>query len=204
MAIVNEILVGRYNRAIQKLLNMKGPASLRQIAGELISTWQFFNGVENRVLESIFTYEQAQPAGPVAAQTNAFQLRNPLTSGIISVIESLIVEATVNDLFEISHSNANPADLATVLGGAATDSRIAIGPSSIYSFSSASVGFLVNSLKHVAVPANSALELIQQQNQEIVLGPGSAVRINNNVVNTTNRVSIRWRERVLEESERSV
>jgi hypothetical protein len=51
MAKYNEILTGRYNRFIQKLFSMKGPAPAPQLSSDIAMQMSFFNGVENRYLE---------------------------------------------------------------------------------------------------------------------------------------------------------
>ncbi len=52
-------------------------------------------------------------------------------------------------------------------------------------------------------PANQSVEFITYENQEYPLLPGEAMQINSNVANQQIRASFRWRERLLEESERA-
>src|SRR5437660_10167921 len=78
MARFNEIQVGRYNRFIQKLLQIKGPPSMAQVATEMQPVFQFFNGAENRYLEGWLRYGQAAsvPAGG-AGTFSMVPLRTP-------------------------------------------------------------------------------------------------------------------------------
>src|SRR5713226_3934628 len=114
MAIYNEILVGRYNRALQKLLGMKGPASMNQLAGELITTFNLFYGTENRYLESWDRYavENEQTAG--AGNTAFLRIRNPTNSGVVAVIEKCELNISTQDLVTWQIGTAT-ADLASVV-----------------------------------------------------------------------------------------
>src|SRR5207245_11471807 len=92
MARFNEIQVGRYNRFIQKLLQIKGPPSMAQVATEMQPVFQFFNGAENRYLEGWLRYGQA--ASVTAGGAGTFfmvRLRNPATSNVIAVVEKIVV-----------------------------------------------------------------------------------------------------------------
>ncbi len=76
MAGYNEILSGRYNRCLQKLLSMKGQASTNELASTIQPNFQFAWGNEMRFLESWNRFGIGQQVGPQAAQLNSFQLRN--------------------------------------------------------------------------------------------------------------------------------
>src|SRR6266851_4747570 len=74
MARFNEILVGRYNRSLQKLLSMKGQAVMPQLASELQPTFSFFSGAENRYLESWERFGNRQPPAALATLLCAVSL----------------------------------------------------------------------------------------------------------------------------------
>ena len=71
MARFNEILVGRYNRLIQKLFGMKGDAALFQFSTEMMAVLPMFMGNENRYLESWTLFGLSLQQAAVAANTSA-------------------------------------------------------------------------------------------------------------------------------------
>jgi len=97
MAIFNEILVGRYNRALQKIFGIKGSPPVRQVAGEITPAISMFYGVEHRITESWNRYAIGVAAGPVAAQVCNFRYRNPRGSGVLAVLEKVIFFPQQND-----------------------------------------------------------------------------------------------------------
>src|SRR5713226_5812707 len=91
MARFNEILVGRYNRMLQKLFSMKGAAPMPQLASELAPTINFFSGVENRSLEAWNRYGLLLSITAGAATNSLLRIRNPSTTNVIAIIEKLTV-----------------------------------------------------------------------------------------------------------------
>src|SRR5258708_33716745 len=89
MAIFNEILVGRYNRALQKLLGIKGSPPVRQVGGEIMPILGMFYGVDNRFLETWYRYAFNFDQPAIAGLTTAVRFRNPAGSGVIAVLESV-------------------------------------------------------------------------------------------------------------------
>src|SRR5229473_5047766 len=91
MAVYNEILAGRFNRALQKLFGIKGPPAVPQLGGEIVPSVSMFYGVENRYLEAWerFGFQIVQAA--VVGQAGSFRLRNPVNSGTIAVLEKITV-----------------------------------------------------------------------------------------------------------------
>src|SRR5260370_10296088 len=89
MAKFNEILSGRFNRALQKMLSMKGGPPSAQLATEIGTQFQFPLGVEFRNLESWFRYGAAPGLPAVAAANAVFRFRNPAGSNVVAVVEKL-------------------------------------------------------------------------------------------------------------------
>jgi len=203
MARFNEILVGRYNRFLQKLLSMKGEASLFQVSSELQPVLPFFAGCENRVLENWdrFALFAVQPA--VAASLGAVQIRNPAGSNVLTVIESLLVwEAATDQPFV--NIGATNVDLATIVPPSASsrlDPRGRPNPSMVLSRTSPNVAIGMTILQ-VALLAFTTWQFVNNENQEMPLLPGDAYQVSANTVNTQISVSLVWRERFLEDSER--
>ncbi len=200
MAIYNEILVGRYNRALQKLLGMKGPASMNQLAGELITTFNLFYGTENRYLESWDRYavENEQTAG--AGNTAFLRIRNPTNSGVVAVIEKCELNISTQDLVTWQIGTAT-ADLASVVANVRNNLDFRnqrVNPALINSSTTGAAALNVIGKYTVAVTGK---DLILTHNQEWPLLPGDAIQFQNTSVLLTLRANLIWRERVMEESE---
>jgi len=211
MAGFNEILAGRFNRALQKLFSMKGPASVNELATTIQPQVQFGWGNEMRYLEGWNRFGAATQVGPVAAVVNAFQIHNPTTTGIVAVIEkfSIFPNAGAPDTFVVTRTGLqnDGLDLATILTNTSMrfDARTSgQASSSILSSQSAAAPGVIGSPKLIA-PMNGGLpyaEVIVLDDQEITLLPGDALQVIGFVVNIAWFVNIWWRERPLEDSEK--
>src|SRR5260370_16724185 len=94
MAEYNEILVGRFNRSLQKLLGMKGGPPAAQLSGEIMPVLPFTLGVENRYLEGFTMYGAAPgPTGGVG-QTAVIRLLNPINSNLLVILHFLTLFAS--------------------------------------------------------------------------------------------------------------
>lgn len=205
MAKFNELLVGRYNRYVQKLLSMKGPATLESLNPELQVTLQTFHGVENRYLEGWDTFQVGvQIAAGGAGNFGALRLRNPFGSNLIAVIEAARCSNGVASQHEISEA-VTSLDLATVIPtvGAGLDQRGRPGPTCVLSQSNGATVDLSNVLDYTVLPAGGAFDFIDTIDQEIPLSGSVAIQLRCALANTTTNLSFRWRERLLEESERA-
>lgn len=210
MARVNEILVGRFNRMLQKLLSMKGPASMYQLSPELQAVLAFRSGVENRYLESWYRFWNIVGIGPSVGNNNGLQLRNPLTSNVIAVIEQFRYEAAAGDTITLSltRNGATTTDLTNLLAVNPQDFRqvqgaTGSGSALILSSFSPVVSFSTTPQAYTAAAAATDYDTIFTENQEWVINPGDTVRIINATANVLIRFNLKWRERFLEDSERA-
>jgi len=208
MAIFNEILAGRYNRALQKLFAIKGPPPVRQLAGEISPNISVFSGVENRYLESWLRFAVVLTLGPTVAQIEAGQLRNPSGSNVIAVLEAAFFATGANPLqVSVSMNHLNQADLTNVSTGILLDPRAGPpGQKASVCIPSTSAGGAVDlafTIARAVSPANTTYPLILEDDQEITLLPGDTYRFLENTVNNQMFVNLIWRERFLEESERT-
>jgi len=204
MARYNEILVGRYNRFIQKLLSMKGDASLFQFSTEMGGYLQFFSGVENRYLEGWdrFSFANSIAAGG-AGNRGAQRIRNPAGSNVIAVFEKVLFWATAQD-FPLIQIRAQPADLT--LGAISNDRLDARGrpQSSLIISSTGNFGAVTgNQQWQGAVVANTSIDAILFEEQELPLLPGDSADFISGALNQQLNITMMWRERFLEESERT-
>jgi hypothetical protein len=205
MAGFNEILVGRYNRALQKLLSMKGPAAMNTLSGELAATISTFYGVENRYLESWnrFGVSTTQPAGGAGLRA-AIRFRNPPGSGLVAVLEKLIASVGVADqpFLNISTTAATGDFAGTVItANTALDNRGSQSPALRVTATGDSAPLLGVTIEQVTLPAVSNYDFIVFEDHELPILPGSAYTLYSNVLNQSLNFTALWRERTLEESE---
>ncbi len=205
MARFNEILVGRYNRYLQKLLSMKGPASLVSLSDELSTVFPLFSGAENRWLEAWQKFGINFTVAAVAAQVGAVRLRNPIGSNVVAVIErawAFNATATVDQpLFQINKFSG--ADLAATGNGQRFDARGIQASSLVASAGAAAAPSIGGGFCQGIFAANQIFELITTDIDEIPLAPGDSFQMQSNVVNQEFRGCYLWRERFLEDSERA-
>lgn len=204
MARYNEIQVGRFNRFLQKLLSMKGPASLSQLAPELqlvISAW---SGVEDRYLQGWETFGSTFSQAAVAASAGGVRLRNPSGSGMVAVIVAAIGHGDGLSAYTMGlQHQVQPVDLGTIipLTGAALDPRGRPQPTMIAS--SASPATAQTGLFEKQAPTSVSVDFINYEDQSVMVLPGTAVQIQMTDLNKAMSASFMWRERTLEDSEKT-
>jgi len=214
MAIFNEILVRRYNRALQKIFGIKGSPPVRQVAGEITPAISMFYGVEHRITESWNRYAIGVAAGPVAAQVCNFRYRNPRGSGVLAVLEKVIFFPQQNDTLSWGRILAGGTtiiltDLTVAVSGIALDFRqidngsLVPQPSNSAIRASRDTGSSANNFNYgfVSVLANTSYDLINHEDQQITLAPGEVVQFDSGTVNGKCFLTTYWRERAMEESE---
>src|SRR5712664_893962 len=188
MALYNEILVGRFNRALQKLFGMKGGAPSRQLSSEISVNVEFPLGVEFRYLETWDRFSIALNIGPVAAQNGAIRFRNPANSNVVAVIEKLTVFQQTGAAplqINLERSNVVTADLASIanrvlqrLDPRGRDSY-SITLSSANNVASIGVNHFAGSM----APLGATFEFIFNEHQEITVLPGDTAQLTSQTVN---------------------
>jgi len=210
MAVYNEILVGRFNRALQKVFGIKGPPAVPQLAGEISPALPLFWGAEARYLEGWNRFGVAVGvAAGGAGNRAAVRIRNPLNSGVIAVIEKITVQLNLTDAPQLNFGAA--VDLGAVITtNTGLDSRGSPSPNIVVSSSGNAGALLGIGIWSGIGAANSTLDVIQTDIQELPLAPQVTATLGNGAytlyANTLNQgivVSIWWRERVLEDSEKT-
>jgi hypothetical protein len=203
MALHNEILAGRYNRFLQRLLSMKGGPPAPQLASEIQPQMDVEAlPVELRFLLGWHLYQSTVSQLASAANASGVQIRNPLLSGAVAVITSLQIQVGASELVDISQTFGGvTADLTNVFNGQRVDSRAK--PNSTLSPSSFAPVADLAGLIFVSVvggPANP-YEFLNKEYDAIPMFPGHTIRIVGQTVNTDLRVHFKWRERPIEEGE---
>lgn len=200
MALFNEILAARFNAFLQKHFSMKGSAPSPQLAGELMPVLIFLSGVESLFHQGWERFGSAGQIGAVALQNSVFRLRNPVGSNVIAVIENLIVSADIAANFSIEMTSPG-VDLVGSLPRIPIDTRGRTN-STLVATTGNNVPIGASSLMWVTLNALVSFSLITSDPQTLVLNPGRTLEIKTSTVNTFLSVSVVWRERLLEESER--
>lgn len=211
MARYNEILVGRYNRFLQKLFAMKGGPVAPQLASEIAPAFPLFSGVENRYLESwnLFGFRVAIAA--VALNASGFRFRNPAGSNVVAVFTKLgftlgsgLAASTI-----LINLGAGVADLTTPFANsnARMDPRGSASPQLIISTQSTTpavpaISASAASIGVVNLAASANYDFIVTDLHEFPLLPGDELQCANTVVNNPIDAAVFWRERFLEDSER--
>jgi hypothetical protein len=210
MAGYNELLVGRYNRALQKLFGLKGSKSLESLNPELQATISLVYGAETRYLEGwerfgAFVNQAAGGAGTNAA----VRMRNPAGSNVIAVFEK-IMAVNINSLADSPSLQTGGGsvlgDLLTIValtGNRFPDNRQRPQPTIVASTNAAAgitTGF---SMARGSFPINGQVDFIVTDTQEIQVLPGEILQIIAGTQTQSIGTSWWWRERFLEESERT-
>jgi hypothetical protein len=207
MAVYNEILIGRFNRWLQKLLSMKGSPPTKQLSSELQPTLEFFHGREDMYLQGWNLFWTSLNAGPTAAVNDGFQLRNPASSNAIMIIEELNLRSSVaNQSWLLSLIRSPQVELTNVFAATGMDPRgipsVGGGSSLVLSSFTNVVAFATSVYQWAHPTAGDTLFTIQDVSQQWLILPGDTYRITTGISNSQDFVSFKWRERALEESER--
>jgi hypothetical protein len=207
MAIFNEILSGRYNRALQKLFAIKGSPPVRQLGGEVMPIVQIFYGAENRYLETWdrFSVGISQPG--VAAVLSTIKIRNPVGSNVMAVFEKITGSQNAVDFNFTLQAGTDQTDGATavpMVSAQNLDSRSGRVSSLIFSRSGAAAPPSQVAWANISLLANTPYEFIGTDIQELTLNPGRSLQLVSTNVNQILNGTFVWRERLLEESERSL
>jgi hypothetical protein len=207
MARFNEILIGRWNRFLQKLLSMKGGPPAPQLASEIGPTFEIENPpVENRYLLGWDRFGILLSAPANVGTNSGSRLRNPAGSNVVIVIEAIEIDLTVADNLVVIDHGAIATDNSTVLAPAVfrLDARSRPRSTAILSVTAAgNPGGLPNNLAIVGVSNTQSRGYITDEHQEITVLPGDAIQVRTNATNVQLNASFIWRERLLEESERA-
>lgn len=204
MARFNEILAGRFNRGLQKLLSMKGEPPSPQLASEIMPTLPLPLGNEYRYIEGWdrFGAFANQGAGGVGT-FSTFQLLNPAGSGILCVVEKLLFNTALNAESVSVQMDHGPTALGTVVVVQRLDRRTVKSSGALVRTATpgAAQANAVTVAGYNVVAAIPQYEVILTDDQELTVLPGSALIVFSGAANIALQVSVWWRERPLEDSE---
>jgi hypothetical protein len=160
-------------------------------------------GVEDRYLQGWNRYAQFFNPAPNAAQFSKSQIRNPVGSGVLAVVEQVIVGGTLTDTpsFVVFSGTTDLTTASATVNR--IDARGSQSPALRMSLGTTVAGTQAGATWLVAFTANTSVQLIIDPNQEITILPGDIFQITSGVVNQALFMTVVWRERVLEPSELS-
>lgn len=206
MARYNEILVGRFNRSLQKLMSMKGEPPAPQLATEITPSLQLPLGTEYRYLESWNRYGFFILSNASVGAFSGIRLRNPATSGVIAVVEKLSFRVgAVEEVnlwlgpvaTDLTSVNTNMRRLDARTGTIASALVLSTGTNP------PALGALQLAVYDMSSNPNTDRDYVLFEDQEFCILPGDAFQIDGSVLNTAIKMNMQYRERALEESERS-
>jgi hypothetical protein len=210
MARFNEILVGRINRFLQKLLGMKGSPPAPQLASEITPSFEIEDvTVEDRVLLQWNSFAWAQFGAANVGFATQLRLRNPVGSGVIAVIERVSVTSQAgSQTFNLSKAQVStdlttpvttPPIIRDLRSASGQPTATLMGSAMTPSFANgvAVVGTVIDQIK---IAANTSWQFIYTHHQELTLLPGDSYSLSGGA-NEAMQGSFWWRERALEESE---
>ena len=200
MAAFNEILSGRYNRFLQKLLQIKGGPPAAQLASEVGAQITLYHGSETMYLQGWELFGGGYDVGPQVGVASAVRLRNPGNSGVVGVVTKAWASSTLASKILLSIGVISADYIVGTTTGWDTRGR----PFSTLVLSQntgiPAVGFGVNAGNYFPA-AGIVQEILIDELEEFPILPGSCFQIATNVQNTELVGGIWWRERALEESE---
>jgi hypothetical protein len=202
MAKFNEILSGRFNRALQKLLSMKGGPPASQLSTEIGVQFPLPLGVEFRYLEQWERFGSFNAQAGTVGNFSQVRLRNPAGSNVVGVVEKITFAFTVIDVVTVSLAPVGTDLVTPILTQSRMDAR-SRGVGALILSQGTPATLPATNLWGADAAANADQDVILDEGQEITVLPGDAVTLASNTANTLLRTTIWWRERFLEDSERT-
>lgn len=201
MARYNEIQHGRFARGVQRIFGVRGEVPVASLAGEVSVVWELFTGLEDHFPQQIEHFSGIVSIAANAANTPGFQIRNPANSGVVATIEKLLVSPIVAQDTEVTIGSV-AAELTTSTTSQNRDGRGRPVGTCVLSSSNTSPAALGNPI-WLANGNLVPIEVIIRPTDEIVLFAGGGLRVTWSAVNQAVRATIYWRERVIEDAEKT-
>lgn len=194
--------VGRFNRLLQRLLEIKADPPAPDLAGEIMPVivlegdrpeWLYLMG--HRLIAVGFSL------GAAAGQPNLIRVRNPAASGVIATADAMLLGSSTAHSVNLRIGRA-AADLGTTFATMVLDQRMGAANASSLIASSDQTGAAVvgTSIGRARVPAEDSL--VFPAAYRFVLAPGDSFDIFSSESNLTWAGVFTFRERALEASER--
>jgi hypothetical protein len=206
MARFNEILVGRFNRALQKTFGIKGGPPSPQLATEIQPNVSLLWGAEAQYLEGWQNFGLAVVVAIGGAGTRCgVRIDNPKGSNVCAVIEKItfVGQPAVTDNPFVTYSILSSGDMpgGVVTANIGLDQRGPQTPQLKVTAQNTAAAILGINIWQGALAVNSNVDVILTEHMELPLLPNSSYSFYSAVLNQSLSVNIMWRERPLEPSE---
>lgn len=205
MAKFNEILVGRFNRGLQKLVGVKGLVPSPQIGSEWVPALSLPLTAVDHYLFSWDLFASTQNPAAVVGQFPFMQILNPTGSNVlVEILKIVATPAAAGDRIQLGHGPGTAQGLAAAQIGR-IDARTVRNSGVTVTFGNSATP----QTGHVTIgnwiaAAITSFDLIVDSTQALPLMPGDSSVVNSTTANTAAFfASFLWRERYLEESERT-
>lgn len=201
MAVFNEILAGRFNRLLQKLLGMKGGPPSPSLAGDIMPVIPFPLSPTEAYLLNSFLFGASITQGAVVGQVGRFRIRNPSTSGVVGLIMQLLVSSDVATSAVLS-LGASAVDLGNTVARGRFDARTQrAGSSLVVTSDTNAASAALTQIARAFFGGGTTFSFLSSSLQAIPLLPGDALHMESPNTNVALVSSVWWSERPLEESE---
>jgi len=205
MALYNEILVGRYNGILHKLLNMKEGAPAPTLSSDI----QASIGLENDRPEWEFLGGEFRCTAPITKTADAANfgiggLFNGQATGVLAVVERILINNTAAGAVNFQLRSGATTGLAATVRGIASDFRWLTKQSACLLGHASEAALTGNLIANFTVPGNSFVYV----DWPFILPPfvpGMPVATNivvaTGAINTALQATFFWREHAMENSE---
>lgn len=207
----NEILVGRFNKALNAIFGIKSGAPSPSLAGDVTAVYLMDQAADGRYQEGWARWAATPDIGPSVGNISSFELLNPPGSNVIAVVEKYCsgmpnAAAQTSMLWQLNTVSFETA--GTFVNSAPLDGRIGNVLSTVQPVckvtQKANAALIVNGVQILIIPAPAGTTFFDNtftEHQEFVLMPGVALQCQLTAGNTELIGALWWRERPLEQSE---
>ncbi len=209
MSGYNEILEGRFNRSLQRLFNMKGPASMNELGSIMQPQLQVHTDADQRFNESWDSFGFFAPTLGAAAGGSSLRFRNPPSSNVLAVFTRINLAsgggaAADSIVLEIGATTVDSAGGSAI--GRSLDTRTIRNSAIITSINPAggavALGSAIAQFSYIAaVTISETQREFLDGFQRIVLTPGFALQLRNSANNQNFNANVLWEERPLGDAE---
>ncbi len=200
---MTEIQQNRYDQLLRRVADLKGPGS--KVNDALTELFPIFDVEtlkgELLVLGGVVLGFGASQLTGAAGELAKIQVFNPVGSGQIATVTSVIVGTSTASIMRLAIANAALTTVISTEGK--RDLRAPITERPVCQIIQESSAGFANADLLFSIQANEAFPL-SDPNDLFVLAPGTGLTVSNSDAQTAIQVSFLWRERPAEPSELSV
>lgn len=204
MAVYNEIQTGRVNRFLQKLLGIKGGPPAPGLAGDVMTVLPLFIGAESLIHQGWESFGAAESTAAVAANFSKVAFTNPANSNVIAVITKLEMLASGTFNGQLRYQTPAVANFAGLFASDnGFDNRGRRRSTVNVSSQNSDAVFITGTIVAQTVLGANVLWQLVRDGEQLVVPPNTTLEWAGNAVNRDIVWSVWWRERFLEETERT-